>query len=192
MVKNITVLEPFLTKPFEELHLAELSRELNEPHPTIRQHLNNLEKEGILKKKIKGRLTLYSLNFNNPLLLDYITLSEKNKLITMSENLILKEMISFFNENFSETTRIIFGSFAERLNKPKDIDLIIVGKIDNGKIKTLSKKINKEIHLINVKSLNDITKTLKEEVIKKHIVLNNTEEAVRWLQYTGAKKMESD
>ena len=54
-------LEPFLTTR-ESLHLLDISRKLKENHATVRKYLNKFEKQGILKKEIKGRLTLYKLN----------------------------------------------------------------------------------------------------------------------------------
>ena len=89
MVKKVTIyqaLEPFLNKPLEKLHLADLSREMKEPHPTLRLWLNELEQQGILRKEHKGRLTLYSLNLENQNILDYLVISEKNKLIKKTMN----------------------------------------------------------------------------------------------------------
>ena len=67
MVNNITtlsVLEPLLFKQ-EWIHLAEISRELKMPHPTARIYLNDYEKEGVVVKQTKGKLTLYKLNYSN-------------------------------------------------------------------------------------------------------------------------------
>ena len=57
-VTTTVVLEPFLNEPLDKLHLADISRQINQPHPTVRQHLNYLEQQGILIKEIKGRNTL--------------------------------------------------------------------------------------------------------------------------------------
>ena len=102
MVKKLTiekkVLEPFLTRPREKLHLADISRSLDQPHPTVRLWLNQLEAKGILKKEFKGRLTLYSLNFSHPNILDYLVIAEKNKLVRKSEeSVILREFVAFIN-----------------------------------------------------------------------------------------------
>jgi len=183
MVNNLTmsVLEPFLNRPDEQLHLADISRQLKEPHPTVRLHLNALEKKGILKKSYKGRLTLYSLNLDNPLIAQYIIIAEKNNLIRKSENnLILKELISFL-QNISGKEMIIFGSAAQTFNKANDVDLLVTGKTDENKIKRFSEKYNKPIHLINVKSLRKVSETLKKEITKKHLVIKGSENITRWL-----------
>lgn len=181
MVNKLTilnVLDPFLVKPNEKLHLAEISRSIKEPHPTVRLWLNLLEKKGVLKKEFKGRLTLYSLNKEDYNVLSYLVIAEKNKLINKSEkNLILKEVLDYcFDIN---GLVLIFGSAAEDFNKAEDIDLLVVGKA--GRINELEKKIGKEIHLINVNSLSKVSKSLKEEIIKKHLIIKGSEEIIRWM-----------
>ena len=145
MVNKLTilyVLEPFLFQPKEELHLSYLSKYFNEPHPTLRLKLNYLEEKGILKKTYKGRLTLYKINFNLPNIIDIITISEKIKLIKLSqENLIFREFINFLQTKFEEKNSIvIFGSFVENYKKANDIDILIIGKYNNKNIEDFIKK----------------------------------------------------
>ena len=59
MVKKITTLsylEPILYEQ-EYVHLTEISKKLKENHTTVRTHLNNWEKQGILTKKTINQLT---------------------------------------------------------------------------------------------------------------------------------------
>ncbi len=187
MVEKVTissVLEPFLSRPFEEIHLSEISRELKQPHPTTRQHLNNLEKEGVLRKKVKGRMTLYSLNIEYPLTIHYLSIAEKNKLIRATgKNLILKELLSFLYSYLNESNiMILFGSAAKNMKDANDIDLLVTGKIAFQRdIDDLGRKINKEIHLVNVPDLKSVSPTLKNEIIKNHIVIQGTEEVLTWM-----------
>jgi len=182
MVNNITilsVLEPLLFKQ-EWIHLSEISRELKMPHPTARIHLNSLEKEGVVIKQIKGRLTLYKLNYNNPLIIDYIILIEKNILIKKSsKDVILKEIISFLHK--SSNSIIIFGSATNDLKKAEDIDIIIIGNFDKTKFKEFEKKHNLKFHLINLKKLEDINSSLKEEIKKKHLIIQDSEKIIKWM-----------
>lgn len=186
MVKKLTMyyaLEPFLSRPKEKLHLAGISREIKEPHPTVRQWLNQLEIKGILKKEFKGRLTLYSLNLDHPSIIDYLTIAEKNKLIRKCEEwLSLKELVYFINSNLGEKVKVlIFGSASEKFNTAEDIDLLLIGKVDIKNIKRFSERLNKELHQIKVSSLSKISKSLKNEVIKKHLLINGSEDFVRWM-----------
>jgi DNA-binding transcriptional ArsR family regulator len=177
------VLGAFLTKPKEKLHLADISRRTKTPHPTARQWLNKLEKAGVLRKEHKGRLTLYSLNLESTNIIDYLTIAEKKEVIKKcEESLIIKELVNELQKNLPENTKaIIFGSAAENPAKAEDIDLLITGMADEKEIKALGKKLNKEIHLISVKSLSQVTKALKEEIIKKHIIIKGTEDILRWM-----------
>ncbi|MBR9691768.1 hypothetical protein GOV06_03190 [Candidatus Woesearchaeota archaeon] len=185
MVKKLTilnVLEPFLSKPKEMLHLAEISREIKEPHPTVRQWLNLLEKKGVLRKLHKGRLTLYLLNHENRNIIDYLTIAEKHALIRKCEKEpLLKELNHFIQSNLNENAKcLVFGSAAVSIKTANDIDLLIIGKAEEKAIKNFAKQINKEIHIINVKRLDLISKSLKKEIIKKHLILKGSEDIIRW------------
>ena len=182
MVKKLTILEPFLSMPFEKLHLAEISREINEPHPTARQWLNALEKQGVLRKEHKGRLTLYSLNLNNPNITDHLVMSEKNKLIKKCAKwLVLGEIASWIGKNTKENDKaLIFGSAAEEFNKANDVDILIAGKNPKG-LKDFAKKFNKELHIIHVNSLEKVSGALKAEIIAKHLLIKGSEDFLRWM-----------
>jgi len=184
MVNKITTLsylEPLL-KTKEYLHLADISRQLKEPHVTVRKYLNFFEKKGLLIKQKKGRLTLYKINFENPNLIDYLIIAEKEKLIDKCEkDLKLKEIVLFLHSNLNKSV-LIFGSAAEESKKSNDIDLLVIGKtkIEN-KIKDIERRLNIKIHLINVDNFKEINESLKEEVRKKHLIVNNSEEIIKWM-----------
>ena len=185
MVRNITIwsyLEPFL-KTNEPLHLADISKQLNEPHPTVRNYLNYFEKKGILIKKNKGRLTLYQINLESQNLINYLVIAEKEKLIRKTDkDLILNEIVAFLNKKLSNQKALIFGSATKSLKKANDVDLLIVGKINfEDELEELSKRLNVKLHLLNPLNLKSISETLKKEIIKKHLIINASEEVIRWL-----------
>ncbi len=182
MVNNITtlsVLEPLLFKQ-EWTHLAEISRELKMPHPTARIYLNNFEKQGVVVKQSKGKMTLYKLNYDNPLILDYIILVEKNKLINKcSKEVLLKEIVSFLHD--LNNSSLIFGSASINLKNVKDIDLIIIDDFDKHSFKEFEKKHDIKFHLINLKKLKEISPSLKEEIKKKHLIIQDSEKIIKWM-----------
>jgi len=182
MVNNITilsVLEPLLFKQ-EWTHLAEISRELKMPHPTARIYLNNFEKEGVVIKQKKGKLTLFKLNYSNPLITDYIILIEKNKLIKKCfKEILLKEIISFLQELDNST--IIFGSASVNFKNANDVDLIIIGNFDKHKFKEFEKKFGIKFHLVNLNKLEEIDSSLKEEIKKKHLIIYDSEKIIKWM-----------
>lgn len=186
MVKKITktkysYLEPFLDFTKNEIHLSEISKRIKEPHPTTRIYLNYFEKMGFLKKSHKGKLTLYSLNKENPLIIDLISLAEKDLLFRkIASDLILKEIVSFLHDNLTNKQILLFGSARTDTKAANDIDVLIIGKTRLS-FNKLENKINKKIHLINVFSLSKINESLKEEIRKKHLLLEGTESLIKWL-----------
>ncbi len=182
MVNNITtlsVLEPLLFKQ-EWTHLAEISRELKMPHPTARIYLNDFEKEGVVIKQIKGKMTLYKLNYSNPLIIDYIILAEKNKLINKSsKEVLLKDIVSFLH--YLNNPSIIFGSASLNLKNANDIDLIIIGDFDKHGFKEFGRKHDIKFHLINLRKLEEISSSLKEEIKKKHLIIQDSERIIKWM-----------
>ncbi len=186
MVKKITiayVLEPFLSRPNERLHLADISRKISQPHPTVRQWLNAFENMGVLKKHHQGRLTLYSLNLQNHNIIDYLVISEKNRLIRKCEEwLVLGEIVSYINKNLPDNVKVlIFGSAAESFNAANDIDMLIIGTADQISIRNHVSHLGKEVHIVQVLNLKKVSKTLKTEITKKHILIKGSEEFVRWM-----------
>ncbi|MBS3131505.1 hypothetical protein J4212_03690 [Candidatus Woesearchaeota archaeon] len=182
MVKKLTIsaLEPFLAKPHEKMHLSDISRSIGEPHPTVRLWLSQLEKEGITRKELKGRMALHSLNLESPLIVDYIVMAEKHKLIrNCGKWPVLGEMVSFMQRNPGGNA-LIFGSAAADFDAANDIDMLIVGR-GYEKLEDFTQRLGKESHIVHVKSLIKITKTLKAEIIKKHLLVKGSEDFVRWM-----------
>ncbi len=186
MVKKVTnrnfsrfsYLEVFLTTR-DTLHLLDISRKLNENHATVRKYLSNFEKQGILKRSVKGRLTLYKLNFNSPMLVDILVMGEKDKLIrSIEKNIILKELVVELR-NLTDKTLVIFGSASEDFSKANDVDILTLDK--NLNVNEIEKKLNLEVHVNYVSSLISVSNVMKEEILKKHLIINNSEGIVRWL-----------
>jgi len=119
-------------------------------------------------------------------LLDYLVIAEKEKLIAQCQkDLILKEVVGFFHELLNQENKaLIFGSAVINARKAGDIDILITGKFYTSKIKELEKRLNIEIHLINPKDLNIIETTLKKEILAKHLIIQGSEEIVKWLKLT--------
>ncbi|MCA9488209.1 MAG: hypothetical protein KC516_04595 [Nanoarchaeota archaeon] len=183
MVKKVTktkysYLEPFLTTR-EELHLLEISRRLKENHATIRKYLNEFENQGILKKSQKGRLTLYSLNLDSELLFEILVLAEKDRLLRLMEtNFVLQELV-FELHKITSKTLLIFGSASEGFKNFNDIDILTLDK--NLDLKKLKNKFSFDFHVNYVPSLKSMSGTMRNEILKKHLIVNNSEEVVKWL-----------
>jgi DNA-binding transcriptional ArsR family regulator len=180
MVKKVSIwltLEPLLYS--EPKHLAEIARELKKSHTTVRKQLAIFERIGLISKERKGRQTFYKLK-HVPLFIDYLTIIEKERLIKRcQEELLLKEIVKFLHK--FKNSFLIFGSAVNSLKKARDIDLLVIGKFNKKEIKVLEEKLNLKFHLINIASLKDINKSLKQEIKKKHLIIQGCEEIIKWL-----------
>ncbi len=185
MVNKLTIwsyLDPFLYSK-EFMHLSDISRKIGRNHTVVRLYLNRFEKQGILEKKLIGRMTLYRIKLS-PLLIDYLCLAEKEKLVSKCQkDLVLKEIIGFLHNYLNEDNKaVIFGSATIDARKAGDIDLLITGEIDfEENLKELEKSLNVNFHILNAKNLESIKDALKKEILAKHIIVQGTEEVVTWL-----------
>ena len=110
------VLEYFVLKPTQEVHLKELARRINVSPRSVKIYCDLFEKEGILISERKGNLRIFRLK-------DSFIVREMKKLYYL---LLLKE---FGIENICENcTLLIYGSFASgEVDEASDLDLLIIG-----------------------------------------------------------------
>ena len=76
---------------------------------------------------------------------------------------------------------IIFGSASINLKNANDIDLIIIGDFDKHNFKEFEKKHGIKFHLINLKRLEEISSSLKEEAKKRHLIIQDSEKIIKWM-----------
>ena len=76
---------------------------------------------------------------------------------------------------------ILFGSGVDSVKEAKDVDILVVGRFNPEKIKLIERKLNLKFHIINVKSLKEVNETLKKEIMKKHLIVQGSEELIKWL-----------
>ncbi len=182
-VTKWSILEPLIFER-EFVHLEEISRRVGRAHSFIRKYLNEFVEFGILEKKRVGRMIMYRINNEFPLLLDILVLIEKEKVLR-AKGLIIREIIYDLRnilaiDNFS----LIFGSAVRGTKRAGDIDILVVGELGVESKKELGKlerKVNKSIHLIEIESLGNVSDALKEEIRKSHLIIQGSENIVKWL-----------
>lgn len=183
MVQNYTYLEIFLDDLNKEVNLTEFEKYFTKPHQTIKRKLNELEMENIISAKKGERLLKYKLNLENPLTKEYLIISEKMRLIQFLENQLFKTLFEKLNPFFEKNTFIIFGS-AVNSSGFSDIDLLILSNKEDKELKSSIKDFENtfsvKIHAIQ-NDKDNITKTLKVEIMKKHIILNKHDSVFRWI-----------
>ncbi|OGZ66605.1 MAG: hypothetical protein A2822_03210 [Candidatus Staskawiczbacteria bacterium RIFCSPHIGHO2_01_FULL_41_41] len=160
-------------------------------HVTLLPHLKALEKDKVLVHKTIGTNKVYSLNFENIITKNYLTLSETVETTAFLEQVFLIKKITkeIFNLNLPGTI-ILFGSYAKKtFHEDSDIDLFYLGQVTDKEIQNI-KNIGKTYgETINVKksTLKNFELGLRKkdpliiEIIKNHILLQNHEQFVNAL-----------
>jgi len=134
----------YYTNPDKEYYLRELERILSTPVSIIRKELVSLERSGIFKLTRKANLCYYSLNKDYPLYEELKNIVFK----TVGIQGALKELLLSIP---GIETAFIYGSYAkEQGNAKSDVDLFIIGNIDEDLllpgINELEEKLHREIN----------------------------------------------
>ncbi|MBU0532537.1 nucleotidyltransferase domain-containing protein [Candidatus Micrarchaeota archaeon] len=188
---KLEIIGLFRVNYLAQFHVREIAKLIEKNHVTILPHLNGLEKDKILVSKSVGKNKVFSLNLDNIITKNYLNLSETVKTIAFLEkNFLIKKITKeIFNLKLSGAI-ILFGSYAKRTFKEySDIDLFYLGKITEKEIqniKTIGKTYGKTIN-VKKSSLKNFESGLRKkdhliiEVIKDHIILQNTERLINTL-----------
>ena len=149
----------YFSNPDREYYLRELERILDIPVSMIRKELLRLEENGIFISAKRGNLTYFCLNKSYPLFDELKSIVFK----TIGIRGLLKETLEQIR---GIEIAFIYGSFAKNEENAKsDIDLFIVGEIEERKLvtevgkveKTLKREINYSLY-----TKDDIKKKKKE------------------------------
>ena len=96
MVRKITkwhLMIPFLGDYTRNVILADIERELEVPHQTLKKHADLMVKTSILIEERKPRNILYRINRENSMVLNYLSTAEKIILEeTLEKSMILKRL----------------------------------------------------------------------------------------------------
>ena len=166
-----SVLGYFFLHDHAEMYVNEMARRLNLDDGNLSRKLRELEKEGILKSREKGKERFYSLNANYPLLNEYKRIILK----TVGIEKILREALCKFP---GVERAYLFGSYAEdQMDASSDIDLIAIGKQNTvalqKKISEIQKKIDREINLISM-DREEYERGQKRDPLIKRIIKSKT------------------
>lgn len=185
MVKKITkykIINLYLNNYSKKYYLRELAFLLKKPHQTIKPYMESLVKEKVLIKEERKNITEYALNFKDKRIIDSLVIAEKEKLgKRLKEDPLLKILFEKLSDFFNKNTFVIFGSAAGKVQKGSDIDLLVVGRQKVTLVTGDFEKVyNKKIHKVQITTLNKLTLTLINEIYKKHLIFNNTEQIIRF------------
>ena len=153
------VLKVFLDSPTENFRLREIARLSQISPPSIINYLKEFENEGLIKKHVKRGIPFYLALLDNPHFILY-------KKISILFELNYSGLLDYLWKKISPEAIILYGSFAKGESvEHSDIDLFILGKKQFIDIKKFENNLNKKVHLLFNKSLNDISNELKNNII---------------------------
>jgi len=153
-------------------YLSQIAQKTKTSTGTCQRELNKMVKKGILKTEKKGPLRYYTLNKQNPLHSEFKNIVNK----TIGIEPELKKQV---NKIKGLKYAFIFGSYAKGdFGANSDIDLYVVGNIDEddllAKLKKLEDSLHREInyHLASEKEFIKKIKNIKENSFYKNIMKN--------------------
>lgn len=154
------ILSLFLSHPDEHLHLREIVRKTSENYNSVRRELNKLESIGVLKSERRANLRYYQINKKLPIY------RELKGIYLKTEGLgdVIKENI----KDVGKIEKVfVFGSFAKGDESlTSDIDLFIVGKIDEDRliksVRQIEEDLSREINYVLL-TPDEFKKRIKEK-----------------------------
>lgn len=185
MVNKYTYMEMFLQDTNRQVNLNEFEKCFKMPHQTIKRHLAVLVKEGILNEKKLGKFLFYSINKENNLFFECLSICEKQRLIKfLEENVLFKRLYNMIYKELKSNKILIFGSSVNS-RKYEDIDLLILSK--DKRIRKLLRDFENtysvKTHIIQTNEKN-LTKTLLNEIKKNHIIISEHDYFLRLMHET--------
>ena len=122
METKLTILSEFFEDPQKAFSIRELARRIRINHTTVRQYLNNLVKEGLIKKRKETTFDTFISNITS----EYLNL----KLYYNLEKLRKSGFVEFINKELDFPIIVLFGSYAKAQDtKDSDIDICIITNI---------------------------------------------------------------
>lgn len=133
------LLKLFLTNPDTEFYIREISRRTAEPLNAVRRELGYLEKAGLVRSRPAGNLKYYSVVKEFP----FYTELKKIIYSTVAFGDYLKDR---FKDSRQIELAFIYGSVARDEETPKsDVDLFIVGEIDEDELAGLVSQVEEQL-----------------------------------------------
>jgi predicted nucleotidyltransferase len=154
------ILKLFFEDPKKEYYFREIAKNLNKEPSHYQKYLDNLVDDKILLDERRGNMRFFRLNKEHPLYEEIKSIISKTSGL---ENELKKLIDKLDNVEYA----FIFGSIAKGMeNNNSDIDLMLIGNIDQNALTTMissiESKIAREINY-HIYSSQEIVKKIKEK-----------------------------
>jgi len=136
---RVKLLELLLLNSAKEFHLREISRLTHVSAPYVRREMTNLMKLGLVLKRSQGNMILFQFNRDSPI-------ADELKRIFLKTESFGRFIRSSLEEIGDIKFALIYGSFAKGEEaETSDIDLLIVGDVNERKVLNILGKIEQRI-----------------------------------------------
>jgi len=149
----------FFDYPTRGFQLREISRVIKLGLPSVRNHVRNLEKDGLIVKERKGIYPSFKANWNNELFKVYKRL---DIIYRINKNNLLK----YIYDNCMPDAIILFGSASKGEDlETSDIDLFVQSPEKNLDLKKYEKMLNRKISLFFEEKFSRLSDELKNNIL---------------------------
>ena len=154
--------------PLKEWHFEQITKEAKVTRAVSNKWLKKYVSSGLLKRvKQKGKFPYYSAGINNPI---YQSIKRIYSLEKIHKSGLIAKLLSLK----SAKTIILFGSMAKGdWHKESDIDLFIIGKIDEFDKNKYETKLQRHIDMWVYENIDDLKKIrsgLVQNVINGYVI----------------------
>ncbi len=149
------VLEYFFRFPGKEVHIRGLAEELDLPYSSVREALMGLERESLLEKDEKSRMTFFSASESDRFL--------RLKKVHNINRIYSIGLVDALDEELRPEAIVLFGSYLDgRDHEESDIDIAVLnGKESSLNLDLFEEELGRSIHLVELDDLEDEEKEFK-------------------------------
>ena len=151
------VLEVFFKEPTTIHFIREISRKIKLAPTSVKNIINELEGEGIIKQKESKPFDGYIANRDNE---EFLFVKKNYNLYSLYE---LKKTIE---ESVHPNATVLFGSYSRGEDiETSDIDILILSKIKKQiNIENIEKILSRKINIMIIDSLDKLDKNIREKI----------------------------
>jgi len=153
----------FFLEPTKEHYLMEISRKTNIAHTSIKNNLNKLVKQKIIKKRIEIKASrefpVFTANLTNSMYKDI-------KRSYNIQSIIESGLIKYLKDKLMPKSIVLFGSYSRGEDiESSDIDIFVECKKEQVNIIKFNKKLKRNIEIRFKENFNKYPKELKNNII---------------------------
>ena len=165
-----SVFAEFAKNPRKQYQIRELSRRIKLAATSVKLHLDELEKEGLVIKEKIGIYKSYRANFEDE---NFRFYKRVCNILSLKESGLISEL----EKQTTPNAVVVFGSYQKGEDAEKsDIDIFIIAKEKKVNLSEYEKKLGRNIHLFFSEDLNKLPKELLNNILNG-IILSGF---VRW------------